>query len=126
MVYPQYWCTNDCQENFEKHIQLIKSHYCQPKTTYKQKTKSKKQNKKALASNAIVDVHELGLGSADGTSVIPQVGYQPIAPSSFSQLCCSKVTYKLTLVHCLYDRVPMGSTCQLQIQRFQKKSMSLF
>jgi hypothetical protein len=28
LVYPQYWLSENCKENFEKHMLVIKSHYC--------------------------------------------------------------------------------------------------
>jgi hypothetical protein len=37
MVYPQYWLVQDCRENFEKHMQVIKTHYCHTKSTNQKK-----------------------------------------------------------------------------------------
>jgi hypothetical protein len=46
MVYLQYWCVEDCRENYEKHIQVIKAHYYHPKSTYPRKAKLKKKGRK--------------------------------------------------------------------------------
>jgi hypothetical protein len=49
MVYPQYWCVEECRENFEMHMQVIKTHYCNPKSTQQKKGKSKRKSGSAAA-----------------------------------------------------------------------------
>ena len=48
MVYPQYWYVEECRENFEMHMQIIKTHYCHPKSTQQKKEKSKKRTAKQV------------------------------------------------------------------------------
>ena len=54
LVYPQYWLTEDCKENFDKHMVVIKSHYCEPKTTHTHRgrptRKSRKRQELAVVS----------------------------------------------------------------------------
>jgi hypothetical protein len=37
MVYPQYWCIEECR------VQVIKTHYCHPKSTQQKKKKLKRK-----------------------------------------------------------------------------------
>jgi hypothetical protein len=53
MVYPQYWCIEDSMMNYEKHIQVIKAHYCRSKSTHQKKTKLKKKGQKGQANTAL-------------------------------------------------------------------------
>jgi hypothetical protein len=55
MVYPQYWCVEDCKANYENHIQVIKAHYCQVKSTHQKITKSKRKGRKGDASTAVFE-----------------------------------------------------------------------
>jgi hypothetical protein len=43
MVYPQYWCLEDCRANYENHIQVIKAHYCHPMSTHHKISKTKRK-----------------------------------------------------------------------------------
>jgi hypothetical protein len=72
MVYPQYWLTGDCKENFGKHIEVIKMHYYQPKSTQRN-TKPKKRSKKGPATNASSNVHQLSVDNADDGTTPLQV-----------------------------------------------------
>jgi hypothetical protein len=71
MVYPQYWCIEDCRTNFEKHIQVVKAHYCLPKSTHGRKTKVvQKRTKKGTGSATGVEVGEVDIGAASAALVI--------------------------------------------------------
>lgn len=53
VVYLQYWCLEDCRENFKKYMQVIKKHYYHAKSTNQKRTKSKRKGGTAAALIAI-------------------------------------------------------------------------
>jgi hypothetical protein len=66
MVYPQYWCLEDCRANYENHIQVIKAHYCHPKSTHHKISKTKKKGRKGHASIVVVEDKEGTNTNANG------------------------------------------------------------
>jgi hypothetical protein len=57
MVYPQYWTVPDAWENFGKHMEIIKSHYCEQKKTNvpKKAKKGKEKAKRSVEENDDVE-----------------------------------------------------------------------
>ena len=71
MVYPQYWCIEDCRTNFERHIEVVKAHYCLPKSTHGKKTKVvRKKTKKGTGSGIGVEAGEVDIGTGTAALVI--------------------------------------------------------
>jgi hypothetical protein len=58
MVYPQYWCVEDCRTNFERHIQVVKL--------------VRKKCRKGTGSATGLEAGELDIGSA-ATPLVIQV-----------------------------------------------------
>jgi hypothetical protein len=68
LVYPQYWLTEDCKENFDKHMLVIKSQYYQPKTTHTKRGRPAKKCRKGQVQGVVatandVDNNALNLGT---------------------------------------------------------------
>jgi hypothetical protein len=51
LVYLQYWLMENCKENFDKHMLVIKLHYCQPKATHMKKSKPAKRSRKGQVND---------------------------------------------------------------------------
>ena len=71
MVYPQYWCVEDCRMNSERHIQVVKAHYYHPKSTHGKKTKLvQKKDRKGTRSATGLEAGELDISNATAPLVI--------------------------------------------------------
>jgi hypothetical protein len=64
LVYPQYWCVEDARENFEKHMHVIKAHYCHPKSTHQKKARLKRRDRKEQGSVGGIEEQELATGNS--------------------------------------------------------------
>jgi hypothetical protein len=58
MVYPQYWLVPDTRDNFAKHMETIKSHYCKQKKTNVPKKSMKGKGKARRGVEENDDIEE--------------------------------------------------------------------
>jgi len=112
-VYPKYWQAPNVEENFEKHLVVIKEHYC-----HKKKIDISKEGDDALEVEKSLDSlhNELDFDNAalDGTMPKARVT-EPILSSSLldEQKVMFKITMKENSKLALTGELPLNPVTQL-------------
>jgi hypothetical protein len=100
LIYPQYWVTEDCKENFDKHMLVIKSQYCQSRATHMQKSRLAKKCRKGQVNDGVATVNFV-----DNTAIDVTPGQVCFLATFFSSNLCQFIIVGAMLLYGIYGLI---------------------